>query len=77
MIELHGLTTKQQAFCDIMWALETREAVDAFIQSLPVPDQQQCLSLIELMMYSVIDSVIEDSNNFAEATDVIQAIASK
>jgi hypothetical protein len=39
-IELHGLTKKQMVFCDIMWALETREAVEKFIATLPAKDQR-------------------------------------
>jgi hypothetical protein len=34
-IQIHGLTPKQMALADIMWDLQERESVEAFIASLP------------------------------------------
>ena len=60
LIELHGLTAKQSAFCDIMWAIETMEGVESFIDTLPVADQNTCRSLIELMRLSMLDNEVEE-----------------
>jgi hypothetical protein len=60
LIELHGLTEKQMALCDIMWAIETMEGVDSFISTLPINDQRTCRNLIELMRLSAIDNSVED-----------------
>lgn len=65
LIELHGLTEKQMAFCDIMWAIETQEGVDSFISTLPVDDQRTCRNLIELMRLSAIDNSVEDFDDVA------------
>lgn len=59
-IELQGLTEKQMAFCDIMWAIETMEGVESFISTLPMADQNTCRSLIELMRLSMLDNEVED-----------------
>lgn len=56
-IELHGLTAKQMALCDIMWAISTREGVESFIATLPASDQRTCRSLIELMQLAFVDCV--------------------
>ena len=56
-IQIQGLTRKQMALCDIMWALETREGVERFISSLPPRDQRECRSLIELMQWAFLDEV--------------------
>jgi hypothetical protein len=69
-IELHGLTKKQMIFCDIMWALETREAVESFIATLPTKDQRTCKILIEMMQLAFLDAV--DSTD--EANEVLDNI---
>jgi len=63
-IELHGLTKKQMVFCDIMWALETREAVEKFIATLPTKDQRTCNTLIEMMQLAFLDEVdsVDEAN---------------
>jgi hypothetical protein len=56
-IELPGLTPKQMALCDIMWAIETREGVESFISTLPARDQLECRTLIELMQLAFVDEI--------------------
>ncbi len=60
IIELHGLTEKQMAFCDIMWAIETMEGVESFISTVPIDDQRTCHTLIELMRLSALDNDVEE-----------------
>lgn len=56
-LELHGLTARQRVFCDVMWAIETRDGVESFISTLPVADQRECRVLIELMQLAFLDQV--------------------
>jgi hypothetical protein len=72
-LELHGLTEKQKAFCDIMWAIETMEGVESFISTLPSKDQRDCRSLIEMMQLAFTDNI--DSTDLAE--EVIANIKQK
>ena len=72
-IELHGLTQKQMALCDIMWAIETQEGVYSFIATLPEADQRECHTLIELMKLAFIDEI--DSTD--EADEILTAIANR
>lgn len=58
-IELHGLTPKQIALCDIMWDLESKEGVEAFIATLPRADQIMCRTLIELMQLAFADEITD------------------
>lgn len=69
LLELHGLTEKQKAFCDIMWAIETMEGVESFISTLPAKDQRDCRSLIEMMQLAFADAV--------ESTDEAQEVILK
>jgi hypothetical protein len=71
LIELHGLTEKQVAFCDIMWAIETMEGVDSFISTLPQEDQRTCRNLIELMRLSAIDNCEDD---FDQVTAILKSV---
>jgi hypothetical protein len=73
LFELEGLTEKQAALCDIMWAIETMEGVESFISTLPKQDQRDCYSLIEMMKLAITDQV----ETTDEAEEVIQSIKTK
>jgi hypothetical protein len=72
-IELHGLTNKQIAFCDIMWSLQSMESVDSFISTLNKKDRIECRNLIEMIRLTYLDQV----NDVDEATQLLNQIASK
>ena len=58
-IELHGLTSKQKALADIMWAIYIKQALDIFIATLPKADQRDCHTLIELMQLAFADEITD------------------
>lgn len=64
-IQLQGLTAKQVALCDIMWAISTKDGVESFIRTLPKTDQLDCRTLIELMQLAFLDE-IEDTTEAQE-----------
>jgi hypothetical protein len=68
-LEISGLTAKQAALCDIMWAIETQEGVESFISTLPTQDQRDCRSLIEMMKLAFIDEI--------NSTDLAQEVLIK
>jgi hypothetical protein len=59
MIEIQGLSPKQMALADIMWAISSKEGVDAFIATLPKAEQRECKSLIELMQLAFMDEITD------------------
>ncbi len=59
MITIAGLNPKQKALCDIMWALEEYNAVEAFIATLPRAERKECRSLIQMMIMAFVDEVTE------------------
>jgi hypothetical protein len=67
MIEIQGLSPKQMALADIMWAISSKEGVDAFIATLPKAEQRECESLIELMQLAFMDEITDTQ----EASKVI------
>jgi hypothetical protein len=56
-ITIEGLSNKQMALADIMWAISTREGVESFISTLPKADQRDCRTIIELMQLAFADEV--------------------
>ena len=59
MIEIQGLSTKQMALADIMWAISSKEGVDSFISTLPKTDARTCKVLIELMQLAFLDEITD------------------
>ena len=72
MITIQGLTHKQKVFMDVMWAMDSMPAVNAFIKSLPTRDGQDCASLVAI---AVQESLEQDNrlDDYAEAA--VSAIA--
>jgi hypothetical protein len=58
-IEICGLSTKQMALADIMWDLQEREAVEAFIATLPPAQRRDCRTIIELMQLAFADEITD------------------
>ena len=69
MITITGLTPKQKALMDVMWAMEDMSNVQAFIKTLPKRDRQDCLSLIEI----AVQASLEEDNRLEDYADAAQA----
>jgi hypothetical protein len=67
MIEIQGLSTKQMALADIMWAISSKEGVDAFIATLPKVERRECELVKELLVLAFLDEIV----NTQEADRVI------
>jgi hypothetical protein len=72
MISITGLTNKQKVLMDVMWAMDTMPAVEAFIKSLPKRDQQDCESLVAI---AVQESLEEDNRMEDYEQDTLDLIA--
>ena len=68
---LDGLSPKQKALCDIMWAFEEFTEVEAFMATLPKRERIECESLIEMMRMAVVEQCYEGIRNTQEADKVI------
>ena len=72
MITITGLTAKQKVLMDVMWAMDTMPAVEAFIKTLPKRDQQDCQSLVTI---AVQESLEEDNRLELYEQDALNLIA--
>ena len=67
MIEIQGLSPKQMALADIMWAISSKEGVDAFIATLPKAERRECELVKEMLILAFLDEIV----NTHEASMVI------
>ena len=59
MIKIDGLSSKQQALCEILWGLGEYNAVQAFVSALPQAERRECETLIQMMIMSFVDEITE------------------
>jgi hypothetical protein len=67
MIEIQGFSPKQKALADIMWAISTKEGVDAFIATRPKAERRECELVKEMLVLAFLDDIV----NTQEADMVI------
>jgi len=63
-LQITGLTSKQKALCEIIWACDSKDQVMAFVQSLPPKDRREAQSMVEMMTWAFLDTV--DSTDLAK-----------
>ena len=73
MIDIQGLSPKQMALADIMWAISSKEGVDAFIATLPRAERIECEIVKEMILLAFIDQC----DNTQEADRVIKRVIDK
>ena len=77
MITITGLTAKQKVLMDVMWAMDTMPAVEAFIKSLPKRDQQDCQSLVAIAVQESLEEDNRLDDYEAIALSVIARVSSR
>ena len=65
-IQIEGLNKKQRLLADLIWAMDNKEQVTAFIRSLPPKDRRDAQTITEMMILAFLDEV--------ESTDEAQSI---
>lgn len=58
-IQVEGLTQRQRIIADVLWAMDTPEQVSSFIASLPQPTQSEAQTVMSLMIWAMLDSVMD------------------
>jgi hypothetical protein len=56
-IVIPGLSAKQMAFADIIWAMEGQDQVRRFIATLGKADRKDAETVVELMILAFMDKV--------------------
>ena len=58
MIQINGLTDTQVALLDEMWACDSMEELDEFLETLDPSDRLQALRLQRLVLLAELDDVV-------------------
>ena len=77
MISITGLSNKQKVLMDVMWAMDTMPAVEAFIKTLPKRDQQDCESLVAIAVQESLEEDNRLDDYEAIALSVIARVSSR
>lgn len=72
MIQIEGLNQRQRVIADVMWAMNGKEEVMSFIQSLPNTIRQEAETVLQMMLWAIWDDVAEIQQ---ETIDVIDSVA--
>ena len=68
-IQIEGLTKTQRALADIMWGMNSKEQVTAFIASLRGQQQRDAQTVLEMMLWAVWDECGEITTDTKELLD--------
>ena len=60
MIEINGLTKYQVALLDDMWACESFEEYEEFMNNLSEDDRVECLRLERMVLLAELDEVVAE-----------------
>jgi hypothetical protein len=71
MIQITGLTERQQELLTIMWNMPSLVDLERWIGSLDPSEAQQADSLSTLLIYEHCDQILERSQNFTQAQEIL------
>ena len=62
-VQIQGLNSRQRAIADVLWMMQDRTQVEAFIRALHPSMRREAETVVELMMLSIWDEIesIDDS----------------
>jgi hypothetical protein len=61
ILQIDGLTKRQKALADILWGLDSPDDVNNFILALPLDQQREARTVMNLMIWAMLDQV-NDTN---------------
>lgn len=73
MISITNLTVKQKMICEVLWELDSKDQVFAFIKSLPKSDRPDAIGLYHLMLIECLDQEL-DFTDLTLAKQVIDRV---
>jgi hypothetical protein len=69
---LYGITEDQRKLLDTMWNIETEEELASWIRSLPALLVKEVMVLREMLILSMIDEELEETNDTSLALKMIE-----
>lgn len=72
--EIHDLTKEDVQILDTIWALDTQEELDSYMNSISTEKRKRVNVLIELIRLSEIDSKVESMDDYPQAAELLKKI---
>jgi hypothetical protein len=62
-VQIQGLNSRQRKIADVLWMMQDRTQVEAFVRALDPGMRKEAETVVELMMLSIWDEIesIDDS----------------
>lgn len=71
-MEINGLSKRQKQMLDIMWSLDSKEELYAWIDSLKTERERRMAHvLLMMLMLEGIDEFIHEMDSYPQAMDVL------
>jgi hypothetical protein len=77
MIQIDNLNKKQKSMLNTMWSMDSLDELTTWQYSLPLQDQLLCEALMELILLSITDDIVEQSGEFPEIGRLLREISRK
>ena len=81
MININGLTQEQVDMLDIIWAFDTKEEYNDWMENLDSEEYNMCRGLMELLTLAILDEALDNrghkKDRYKEANQVINQVKSK
>ena len=77
MPTIRNLTANQVALLDEMWACDSFEEFENFLECLDAEDRKEAESLQKLLLVEMLDEDMAKQTEYPEAQRVIQAIVDR
>ena len=71
---IDGLSAKQVEMLDILWSMDSSEEVKEFIAGLDEEEQIEYLVLSEMLVISIIDSVVNKLDEMPDVSSVLKRV---
>lgn len=66
-VQITGLNNRQRAIADVLWMMQDRSQVEAFVRALHPSMRKEAETVVELMMWAIWD----DIDTVEESTKII------
>jgi hypothetical protein len=60
-ITIHGLSARQKVYADIFWTIPEQHQVIKFINSLPLSERMEAVTVLHLLVAAIHDNAVEST----------------
>ena len=71
-VQIQGLNSRQRAIADVLWLMQGRDEVNAFIKALHPSMRAEAEVVVDMMIYAVIDEIDTVEESTLELLDKIK-----